>query len=108
VAAGAEWPSPGYAWYVVFVLMVAYTLSYIDRTIVDLLVGPIKADLGLTDTQFSLLRGLAFAVFYTLLGIPLGQLADRCAARHGVSRSCSPPAWPWASARLRSRLRPTR
>ena len=76
-AAGAEWPSPGYAWYIVFVLMVAYTLSYIDRTIVDLLVGPIKADLGLTDTEFSLLRGLAFAVFYTLLGIPLGRLADQ-------------------------------
>jgi len=57
--------------------MVAYTPSYIDRTIVDLLVGPIKADLGLTATAFSLLRGLAFALFYTLLGIPLGQLADR-------------------------------
>jgi MFS family permease len=60
----------------VFVLMVAYTLSYVDRTIVDLLVGPIKADLGLSDTEFSLLRGLAFALFYTLLGIPLGRLAD--------------------------------
>jgi MFS family permease len=72
-----EWPDRRYAWYAVFVLMVAYTLSYIDRTIVDLLVGPIKADLGLTDTEFSLLRGLAFALFYTLLGVPLGRLADR-------------------------------
>jgi MFS family permease len=72
-----DWPEPGYAWYAVCVLMVAYTLSYVDRTIVDLLVGPIKADLGLTDTEFSLLRGLAFALFYTLLGIPLGWLADR-------------------------------
>lgn len=72
----APWPAPGLGWYAVFVLMVAYTLSYVDRTIVDLLVGPIKADLGLSDTQFSLLRGLAFALFYTLLGIPLGRLAD--------------------------------
>ena len=46
----APWPSPRYAWYVICVLMVAYTLSYIDRTIVDLLVEPIKADLGLSDT----------------------------------------------------------
>ena len=45
-------------------LTAAYVLSYVDRTIIALMVGPIRADLGLTDTQFSLLGGLAFAVFY--------------------------------------------
>ncbi|MDW8260535.1 MAG: MFS transporter, partial [Gammaproteobacteria bacterium] len=44
------------------VLMVAYIFSYIDRQILSMLVGPIKADLGLSDTQVSLLHGLAFAV----------------------------------------------
>lgn len=83
--ASAEWPRPRYAWYVICVLMVAYTLSYIDRTIVDLLVEPIKADLGLTDTQFSLLRGLAFAVFYTVLGIPFGIWADRANRRNVIA-----------------------
>ena len=42
-----------------------------------LLVGPIRADLGISDTQLSLLHGLAFAIFYTLLGIPIASLADR-------------------------------
>jgi len=64
------------AWYVVGVLTVAYLFSYIDRQILSLMVGPIKRDLGLTDTQFSLLHGFAFALFYTLLGIPLARLAD--------------------------------
>jgi len=67
----------GYAWYVVAVLLVAYTLSFIDRTILSLLVGPIRADLGISDTQMSLLMGFAFAIFYSLLGIPLGAFADR-------------------------------
>lgn len=72
-----SWPNPRYAWYVVFVLTGAYTLSFIDRQIISLLVGPIKADLEITDFQISLLQGLAFAFFYTILGLPLGRLADR-------------------------------
>ena len=64
------------AWYTVGVLTLAYLFSYIDRQILSLMVGPIKRDLGLTDTQFSLLHGLAFAIFYTLLGIPIARLAD--------------------------------
>src|SRR5262249_39505616 len=50
--------------------------SFIDRQILTLLVGPIKRDLAISDTQMSLLMGLSFAVFYTLFGIPLGRLAD--------------------------------
>jgi MFS family permease len=70
-------PSPAYAWFVVGVLLLAYTLSFIDRMILSLLVGPIRADLGISDTQMSLLMGFAFAIFYSLLGVPLGWLADR-------------------------------
>jgi len=77
----ARTASPTYAWYVVAVLLLAYTLSFIDRMILSLLVGPIKADLGISDTQMSLLMGFAFAIFYSALGIPLGWLADRRARR---------------------------
>lgn len=66
-----------YGWYVVFVLILAYTFSYIDRTILTLMVDPIRASLGISDLKLSLLHGLAFAVFYTFMGIPLGQLVDR-------------------------------
>jgi MFS family permease len=71
------WPSPFGGWYLVTVLMVAYIFSFIDRTILTLLVQPIRADLGISDTQISLLHGFAFAIFYTLLGIPIATLADR-------------------------------
>ena len=73
--------SGAYAWYVVAVLLLAYTLSFIDRMILSLLVGPIRADLGISDTQMSLLMGFAFAIFYSVLGIPLGWLADRGSRR---------------------------
>jgi MFS family permease len=66
-----------YSWYVIGVLIVAYTVSYVDRTILTLLVKPIRESLQISDTQISLLHGLAFAVFYTVLGIPIARLADR-------------------------------
>lgn len=66
----------GYAWAVVVMLTAAYTVSFIDRQVLNLLVDPIKADLGATDTQMSLLQGLAFIVAYIAF-IPLfGRLAD--------------------------------
>ena len=73
----AKYPDPGYAWYVVVILTIAYVFSFLDRQILSLLVEPIRADLGISDTQMSLLQGLAFAIFYTLLGIPIGRLADK-------------------------------
>ena len=69
--------SNAYAWYVVAVLVLAYTLSYVDRTILSLMVAPIRASLHISDVQLSLLHGLAFALFYTFLGIPIGRLVDR-------------------------------
>lgn len=74
-----------YAWYVVFLLFLAYTLSFIDRQILTLMVDPIKRDLALSDTRFSLLHGLAFALFYTFLGLPIGRLADRADRRRIIA-----------------------
>lgn len=66
-----------YPMYVLGVLLVVYTFNFIDRIVLGVLVPPIKAELGLTDTQLGLLGGTAFALFYTALGIPIGWLADR-------------------------------
>lgn len=70
------YPNPAYAWYVVGILFLAYTVSFVDRQIMSLLIEPIKRDLQINDTQISLLHGFAFVIFYTTLGIPLGRLAD--------------------------------
>ncbi len=78
---GSNWPSPAVAWYAVSVLFIAYTFSFADRFILSLLIQPIKLDLGLSDTKVSMLHGLAFAIFYTIMGIPIGRLADRFSRR---------------------------
>src|SRR3954468_10810731 len=59
------------------ILLLAYIFNFIDRQIVGVLAVPIKKELGLTDTQVGLMIGLAFALFYTGLGIPIAWLADR-------------------------------
>jgi MFS family permease len=80
---GVDAPArPAYAWFVVFVLTVAYTCSFIDRQILTLLIEPIRRDLQITDTQVSLLGGLAFSIFYTTLGIPIARLADQTRRRN--------------------------
>lgn len=71
------WPRPVYAWYVLAIICFGYVFAFVDRIIVGLLTPAIQADLGLTDTQIGLLQGLAFAVFYTVFGLPLGWAADR-------------------------------
>ncbi len=62
---------------VLSVLILAYTFNFIDRTIISTIGQAIKEDLALTDTELGLLGGLAFAVFYTTLGIPIARLAER-------------------------------
>ncbi len=79
--AAKPWPSPGKAWYAVAILVIAFVFSFIDRIIIALLVDPLKLDLGLSDTQLGVLQGLAFAVFYALVGIPIGRWADRYSRR---------------------------
>lgn len=76
-----SYPTTARAWATVAILMMAYVLSFIDRQILNLLVGPIRRDLEISDTQMSLLMGFSFALFYTLCGIPLGRMADRTSRR---------------------------
>lgn len=66
-----------YRRYALVILMLVYTLSFLDRQIVSILAEPIKNDLKVADWQIGLMSGLAFAVFYTVLGIPIARAADR-------------------------------
>lgn len=81
------WPNPSRAWATVFVLMAAYALAFVDRQILTLLVEPVRRDLNINDTQFSLLSGLAFTLFYTVMGLPFAWLADRSSRRNLIIAS---------------------
>ncbi|MEM6826339.1 MAG: MFS transporter [Pseudomonadota bacterium] len=72
----AEQGVPAYSWYALGVLVLVYVLNFIDRQILSILANDIKADLGVDDSYIGFLYGTAFAVFYSLFGIPLGKLAD--------------------------------
>ncbi len=76
-----SWPNPRYAWYVTGFLTIAFAVSFVERMIMALMVEPIKADLGLTDFEISLLHGFAFAVFYVVAALPISRLTD-----HGSRR----------------------
>ena len=77
MAAADEQRQSRRAWVMLVALSLAFACSTLDRIVISLLVEPIKADLGLTDTQFSLLQGLAFLLVYSLSGILIGLLVDR-------------------------------
>jgi len=77
VLASADPATPTYVRYALILLLVVYTLNFLDRQIVNILAHPIQKELGLSDTQLGLLTGLAFALFYTILGIPLARYADK-------------------------------
>src|SRR3954462_12218333 len=62
---------------VLALLLLAYIFNFLDRQILGILAQPIKADLHLSDTQFGAAGGLAFALLYSMLGVPLAYLADR-------------------------------
>jgi len=65
-----------YRSYALWMLLLIYTCNFLDRQIVNILAEPMKRDLGLMDWQLGMLTGLAFAVFYTVLGIPIARLAE--------------------------------
>lgn len=67
----------GYRHYVLGVLLLAYLVNSLDRSILSLLIEPIRLEFGLSDTQLGVLSGLAFALFYSALAIPIAALADR-------------------------------
>ena len=66
-----------YRYVVLAMLVLAYTFNFLDRQILGILAKPIKDEFGLTDAQFGLMGGLAFALLYTTLAIPIAWLADR-------------------------------
>lgn len=70
------YPRGGYSWYIVGVLMLIYINSFLDRSILSLLVDPIRSTLHITESQMGFLMGPAFAIFYIIAGLPLGRLAD--------------------------------
>jgi MFS family permease len=74
-AGQGEGASPGGR--VLLILLIAYIFNFIDRQIIGVLAVPIKAELGLSDTELSLMGGIAFALFYSGLAIPIAWLADR-------------------------------
>lgn len=78
-----------YPWLVVALLIALYTSSFIDRSIFGLLVKPIRADLNINDTQYSLLAGFAFAVMYTFSAIPLGYIVDNGSRRMLIAVGCA-------------------
>lgn len=69
--------TPGYRRYALWVLLIIYILNFLDRQIVTILAEPIKQELGLKDWQLGMMTGLAFAIFYTVLGIPIARYAER-------------------------------
>lgn len=79
--------TPAYRRYALFLLVVAYTSSHVDRNIVGILIEPLKADLLLSDTQLGFLSGIAFALFYATLGIPIAIWADRSNRRNIIAWS---------------------
>lgn len=93
-SASGQGERSAYRWYVVAVCTVAYVFSFVDRQIMTLLIEPIRADLALTDTQFGLLHGLAFALFYATLGIPIAQASDS----HSRPRIIASGVFVWSAA----------
>ena len=79
--------SKRYTWYVLIVLTGVYTFNFIDRQILTILQESIKLDLDLSDKQLGLLTGLAFAIFYVTLGLPIARFADKNNRKNVVAAS---------------------
>ena len=77
----STWPRASRSWYALIILTLALMVATIDRGILTLLVAPIKARLGLSDTQFTVLHGWAFVSVYALLGLPIARYADHHSRR---------------------------
>src|SRR5437764_7532584 len=74
----ASGETPGaYSWYALALLTIVYVLNFLDRTLIYILFTPIKAEMNLSNLQLALLGTTSFFIFYSLLGIPFGRMADR-------------------------------
>ena len=74
--------------YALLMLALIYIFNYIDRLLVSILIEPIKLEFGVSDTLIGLLSGVAFALFYTVFGLPLGRLSDRIGRKPVVALAC--------------------
>src|ERR1044071_2109414 len=90
-----------YSWYALGLLTLVYVFNYLDRTIIYILLPLIKNEMAFTDLQLALLGSMSFVIFFTVLGIPFGRLADR-AVRPGSARP------PWSTPRRDGHCRPTK
>ena len=76
-AGSAETETAPGAYFALCALLLAYILSFIDRNVMAVLIGPIRAEFSISDFQYSLLHGFAFSMFYIVLGLPIARLADK-------------------------------
>ena len=74
--------------YALAMLAIIYVFNYIDRLVISILIEPIKLEFGISDTQIGLLSGVAFAIFYTVFGLPFGRLADRIGRKPVIALAC--------------------
>jgi len=74
-----------YSWYALAVLTTVYVLNFLDRTLIYILFTPIKKEMAFSDLQLALLGTTSFVIFYTLLGIPFGRLADRASRKNIIA-----------------------
>ena len=81
MTAEADYPDRRRAWWLVIVLALAGVVSVIDRTLLSVVVDPVRGELGLSEVQIGLLQGLAFGLFYATVGVPLGLMVDRYSRR---------------------------
>jgi predicted MFS family arabinose efflux permease len=86
---GADQKASAYSYVIVCVLAVVYTFNFLDRQLMSILQESIRADLHLTDTELGMVTGLAFALVYTFLGIPIAWLADRTHRVRIVAIACA-------------------
>ena len=71
------WPNKKYAWFLTTLLLVTYTVSFIDRSMINLLIYPIRDDLALSDIQMGQILGPGFMISYILFSLPVGRMVDK-------------------------------
>src|SRR5512132_2072157 len=77
--------APAYSWYALSILTFVYVLNFLERTLIYILFTPIKKEMAFSDLQLALLGTTSFVIFYTILGIPFGRLADRAVRKNMIA-----------------------
>jgi MFS family permease len=85
MSAGEHRSDPRYSWYALGLLTLVYVFNYLDRTIIYILLPLIKKEMAFTDLQLALLGSMSFVIFFTVLGIPFGRLADRVVRKNMIA-----------------------